>query len=92
MDTQTLKQALMALQREIASGGTVDPELTNMVQQLHGAIEARLNQSGGTPHHDADPLGLTARSQELSARFAVQHPHLEPVLRELTDTLQRIGI
>ena len=36
--------------------------------------------------------GLTSRAQALSARFAAQHPHLEPVLRELTDTLQRIGI
>ncbi|GAC1411557.1 MAG: hypothetical protein NVSMB6_12900 [Burkholderiaceae bacterium] len=40
-----------------------------------------------------DPApGLTTRAQEISAKFAVRHPHLEPVLRELTETLQRIGI
>jgi hypothetical protein len=38
------------------------------------------------------PTGLSSRAQEISARFAAAHPHLEPVLRELTDTLQRIGI
>ena len=45
-----------------------------------------------TPLPVPDESGLTSRAQAISARFAAQHPHLEPVLRELTDTLQRIGI
>lgn len=39
-----------------------------------------------------EPAGLSGRAQAISARFAAAHPHLEPVLRELSDTLQRIGI
>ncbi|MGI4847849.1 MAG: DUF4404 family protein [Janthinobacterium lividum] len=36
--------------------------------------------------------GLAQRTQEISARFAVDHPRLEPVLRELGAILERIGI
>lgn len=48
--------------------------------------------SAGVSSTADDTDGLTSRAQALSAKFAARHPHLEPVLRELTDTLQRIGI
>jgi hypothetical protein len=35
---------------------------------------------------------LADRTQKISAKFAVEHPRLEPVLRELGAILQRIGI
>lgn len=39
-----------------------------------------------------DAESLVERAQEISAKFAVRHPHMEPALRELADTLARIGI
>lgn len=35
---------------------------------------------------------LVERAQEISARFAISHPHVEPVLRELARILAGIGI
>ena len=35
---------------------------------------------------------LVDRSQAISAQFAVRHPQLEPILRELGQILQRMGI
>ncbi|MEO8408217.1 MAG: DUF4404 family protein [Oxalobacteraceae bacterium] len=32
------------------------------------------------------------RSQAISAKFAAEHPQLEPVLRELGQILNRMGI
>ena len=36
--------------------------------------------------------GLAERSQELTAKFAVEHPRLEPALRELGRLLSNMGI
>lgn len=35
---------------------------------------------------------LVERAQEISARFAISHPHVEPALRELAQILAGIGI
>jgi hypothetical protein len=32
------------------------------------------------------------RAQSISARLAVNHPHLQPVLRQIADTLTDMGI
>ena len=40
---------------------------------------------------DANTYGLASRTQELTARFAVRHPHLEPALRELGNILASMG-
>lgn len=55
-------------------------------------LQTGLQQDVAPPLAVPQDDGLTSRAQALSARFAARHPHLEPVLRELTDTLQRIGI
>lgn len=105
MTTENLKQQLLNLHTALVAGEPLDPEMVDLLHMLDVDIRTRLAQS--SPSLPALPLtpvevletskpggqsALTARAQEISARFAVQHPHLEPVLRELTDTLQRIGI
>ena len=104
MTPENLKTKLLELHETLATSGPLDPELVQLLAVLDTDIQARLaGQSVETTTRGAAPsappavtpaaaAGLTARAQELSARFAVQHPHLEPVLRELSDTLQRIGI
>ncbi len=95
MATDDLKQQLMQLHAALAAGTRPDPEMVALLEVLDADIRATLaqSQSDATPQvAPAADEGLTSRAQEISARFAAQHPHLEPVLRELTDTLQRIGI
>ena len=89
MTTKNLKQTLIDLHAALASDTPLDPEMVSMLKTLDADIQSALARQ---QHDEAPATGLTSRAQEISARFAVQHPHLEPVLRELTDTLQRIGI
>ena len=90
MNTSNLKQALIALKAALDSGEPLDPEMVALLKALDSDIKVRLQQSTA-PLPEQESL-LTVRSREISAKFAAEHPHLEPVLRELTDTLHRIGI
>ncbi|MES2831445.1 MAG: DUF4404 family protein [Pseudomonadota bacterium] len=93
METAYLKQALAELRTALASGQPLDADLITMLTALDADIKARFLQDGDdAPDATIESAGLTTRAQEISAKFAAEHPHLEPVLRELTNTLNRIGI
>lgn len=104
MTTDNLKQTLIELHAALEKTGPLDPELVHLLKLLDNDIQVKLVTQAAEPLQPVraavapaqpatpDDDGLGARAQALSARFAAQHPHLEPVLRELTDTLQRIGI
>ncbi len=98
MATEQLKHTLRELHEALASGAPLDPEMVQLLKILDADIQTTLSRqslgsaSAETPATAPEDDGLTSRAQEISAKFAAQHPHLEPVLRELTDTLQRIGI
>lgn len=99
MTTENLKQTLIELHAALEQAGPLDPELVHLLKVLDSDIQVKLSPPAGAQQESTlqqaatpDDSGLSARAQALSARFAARHPHLEPVLRELTDTLQRIGI
>lgn len=91
-----LQQRLQTLHADIASTGEVDPELKDLLHRLDGDIKTlldrRLTQDPAALEPASTTYGLAERSQELSARFAVKHPHLEPALRELGNMLSSMGI
>ncbi|MET0268409.1 MAG: DUF4404 family protein [Duganella sp.] len=88
-----LKHSLKTLQTDLAHAGPVDAELQELLQNLDRDIQALLernreeNPDGGTITY-----GLAERSQEISAKFAAEHPKLEPALRELGRMLSNIGV
>jgi hypothetical protein len=89
-----LKTHLQTLHQNLtAAGGDVDDETQDLLRQLDTDIkqvlERRDADEAGT---DADAFGLSSRAQELTARFAVKHPRLEPALRELGNMLASMGI
>jgi hypothetical protein len=90
MSEQDLKQSLVKLHDSLTATGHVDEELKALLKELDGDIRHLLDRDD-TPD---DPIfaGLRERSQALSARFAAQHPRLEPVLRELGEILERMGV
>jgi alpha-D-ribose 1-methylphosphonate 5-triphosphate synthase subunit PhnH len=89
MDQDNLKQAVRQLHEVLAANAPLDPELRSLLTLLDADIRTHLEPSlPAAPVDDS----LSGRTQALSARFAAAHPHLEPVLRELQNTLQRIGI
>jgi Domain of unknown function (DUF4404) len=86
----TLKAHLKALHRSLEERGEVDDELEMLLRQLDGDIKHVLDRRSNDP--DANTYGLASRTQELTARFAIRHPHLEPALRELGNILANMGI
>ncbi|MDB5839687.1 MAG: hypothetical protein JWQ23_1639 [Herminiimonas sp.] len=89
METDKLKNALNRLHADLANTGSVDPELKDMLQVLDQDIHHLLGQE---THEPPEAGGLAGRTQEISAKFAAEHPRLEPVLRELGAILERMGI
>ena len=86
----TLKAHLKTLHRSLEETGEVDDELEMLLRQLDGDIKHVLDKH--SQDADANTYGLASRTQELTARFAIRHPHLEPALRELGNILASMGI
>jgi hypothetical protein len=99
MDSQAsnLKAHLQHLHQGLAGAGPVDAELRSLLTQLDADIRALLEQREAAAM-DANEIegshtyGMAERTQELAARFAAQHPRLEPTLRELANMLSTMGI
>lgn len=94
-----LKASLKTLHAELASApGPVDEELLDLLTQLDGDIKQLLERRGAQQDaglggaDSTTTYGLAERTQEISAKFAVQHPTLEPALRELGRILGNMGI
>lgn len=102
MESDDLRLTLIQLRADLENSAFMDPQTRQSLELLQEDIQRRLEQQEGQEHVDAgsameDGLtanegGLAARAQEMSARFAAEHPRLEPVLRELGAILERIGI
>jgi hypothetical protein len=90
MDTN-LKASLKNLHANLAATGPVDEELRELLLQLDGDIKQLLEQRAA-PEGQSETYGLAERTQEISAKFAAQHPQLEPALRELGNILSSMGI
>lgn len=89
MDTNNLKTALAQLQRELESGGKLDPELLQQLKSLDHDIHAVLEAS--EPQDDL-VSSLNERTQAIDARFSAEHPYLSTTLRDVMDTLGKMGI
>ena len=88
-----LKTSLQSLQANLASAGPVDEELKQLLEQLDGDIQALLERRKEQQADEGTTTyGLAERSQEISAKFAAEHPKLEPALRELGRMLSNIGV
>lgn len=92
-----LKAHLKTLHASLAETGTVDEELRSLLRQLDGDIHQLLQQrtaseSAAAPVLSAQDEGMASRAQELAARFAAQHPRMEPALRQLGNMLSNMGI
>ncbi|OBV40810.1 DUF4404 family protein [Janthinobacterium psychrotolerans] len=95
-----LKESLHQLRSNLESSGPVDEELQGLLHKLDGDIRLLLEKRAALEAQEAQEsqeaesttYGLAERSQELSAKFAVKHPKLEPALRELGEILANMGI
>lgn len=88
-----LKDTLSTLRNHLASAGPIDDELKQLLTQLDGDIKQLLERRAAEAEPgESTTYGLAERTQEISAKFAVRHPQLEPALRELGNILSSMGI
>jgi len=95
MTVDNLKESLQNLLATLESGAPVDPEIKALLQTLDSDIQKILDKDASAttdiPDNDASS-DLVKQAQKISARLAIRHPHLEPVFREIADTLTNMGI
>ncbi len=94
-DTASLKSHLKALHDNLAHTRDVDEELQGLLRQLDGDIQNLLERretAAVVAAPATETYGLAERTQEITARFAAEHPRLEPALRELGRILANMGI
>jgi hypothetical protein len=89
MESNNLKDSLKSLHENLESATDVDPELMQLLKVLDNDIHQLMARE---EREASEAAGLVRRAQEISARLAVRHPHIEPALREVADTLGKMGI
>ncbi|AWI53149.1 hypothetical protein DEH84_06675 [Aquabacterium olei] len=96
MDATELKTLLQRLKNELESGQPVAPELKALLQDLdrdiQQALEAQPSPAGNEKAPSEDEASLNARAQAIEARFSTDHPYLASTLRDVLDTLGKMGI
>lgn len=87
MEEDALKDSLKRLHAELNATEHLDADLVELVAQLDEDIHRLVHEDESKPGES-----LTQRMDQLAAEFAVRHPSLTPILREIGDTLARMGI
>ncbi|MBT8138190.1 MAG: DUF4404 family protein [Gammaproteobacteria bacterium] len=91
MSKQRIRELLDELGQELGRSD-VDDEALDLFKALDSDIrEASEAEGASSGAADADDE-LMQRARELEARFASKHPNLELFLREIADTLGKLGI
>jgi hypothetical protein len=91
METQELAALLTKLKTELESGKPVDATLKASLQSLDQDIQKVLAEGSPLAGH-ADEASINERALALETRFAAEHPYLATALRDVMDTLGKMGI
>ncbi len=96
MTIVNIKVSLQKLHTTLESSDAIDSELKELLQTLDTDIQNLLKKyaadAAATVPEAELRSELVERAQGISVRLAIGHPHLEPVLREIADTLTNMGI
>ncbi|UTW47858.1 DUF4404 family protein [Bacterioplanoides sp. SCSIO 12839] len=85
MPQETLKQQLKQLHSMLQQHPDLDDESRQLLQSIAADIA---NQ----PHDVQPEPGLNNQVQQQAIRFEQDHPALSEVLKQILDTLSRIGV
>jgi hypothetical protein len=88
MTDKKLKDLLNKLNDELENTDTVDAETLKLVKDLDEDINRLIESGDGGEDYDS----VVDHARSVETRFAVDHPVAERFLREIIDTLSRIGI
>jgi hypothetical protein len=83
MPQETLKEQLQQLHQALQQHPQLDDESRSLLKSIAEDIG---NQDGGNTDD------LTEQVQQQAIRFEQEHPTLSEILRQIVDTLGRIGV
>jgi len=81
-----LKKLLAELRNELRRAEDIDAESRRILQDLHSEIEELVEPEPAEVH------SLVGRLKAMESRLAAEHPVLEQGLRELADTIAKMGV
>lgn len=87
MNEEKVQQLLKELLDEIGQGENPDEELLGSARRLQSNVDSLLN-----PEVDSSDNTVMDDMIALEAQFASNHPVAEKIIRELVNSLSRIGI
>ena len=89
MPAEKLKKTIQRVHEELGKSQEVDEDLRRMLLELDRDIDRILAKEPGDSE-DADTI--SERVEEIASRFSAEYPRLEMLLREVSDTLAKLGI
>jgi hypothetical protein len=84
---ERIRELLQELVQEVAETPTMDEEVLAQVQQLEAGVKDLIN-----PEIFTEDSTVMDDAIALEALFATNHPIMEKMIRELVNTLSKIGI
>ncbi len=84
MSKERIRELLTQLRQELGNTD-IDDELEKLIGDLDDDIHSAIDD-------DEDVNAVVERAKELEAGFATNYPTAERVMREVIDTLVRMGI
>jgi phosphate uptake regulator len=88
MNETNLKELLKQLHQVLEKTDSVDPDTLKQVRELDDEVN-RLLESGSSGEEFEN---VVDQAKAVETRFAVDHPVAERFLREIVDTLSKVGI
>jgi hypothetical protein len=86
MNEDMIRQTLTRLHQELENADHVEPELKALLKEVDADIHKVLRATGEPPD------GLGERVEDLVTLFAASHPQADRFLRELVESLGKLGI
>lgn len=88
MNDTNLKELLKQLHRVLENTDSVDPDTLKQVRELDDEVNRLLETGSSVDEVD----NVVDQAKAVETRFAVDHPVAERFLREIIDTLSKVGI
>lgn len=87
-----LRQHLETLHRELSGSEQLDEDLRGLLAQVDDDIHRLLEAESQPAPADEEDHALSEQVREAATNFQAEHPRTYRVLREIADTLAKLGI
>lgn len=89
MPEEKLKRTIKSVHQELSKSGELDEDLKELLRTLDKDIDRVLAKQ---PLADDEDETMSERVEKMASRFSAEYPRLEMLLREVSDTLGKLGI